>query len=102
MEHLVSITLYPSAYAKKQLIKKSVTPTAIEWQWKMGRGNQCQIAFDISIKLHTITSCHSCCGCFNSTLWKCAKKIQKCNFTIITYEQSNALPACFSDIQKTN
>ena len=74
----------------------------------MGRVNQCQIAFDISIKLHTITSCHSCCGCF---IPHCENSLNKFKITyLLTYklytlnsEQSMYyFPCIFAGTQKSN
>ena len=67
----------------------------------MGRVNQCQIAFDISIKLHTITSCHSCCGCFIPHYKNSLNKFKiTYNFTLIVLNNLILFHAFFLALKK--
>ena len=102
MEHLVPITLCPSAYAKKQLIKKAWLPLLLSdnERWTEGANVKLHLIFLLNCTplLHVI---HAVAG----TIPHCEnvlKKFKNRTLFIIVSEHSNALAACFSDIQKTN
>ena len=100
MEHLESITLYPSAYAKKQLIKKAWLPLLLSdnERWAEGTNVKLHLIFLLNCTplLHVIHAVAVSIPHCENVL----KKFKNVTLSIIAYERSNALPACFSDIQK--
>ena len=100
MEHLVSITLYPSAYAKKQLIKKAWLPLLLSdnERWAEETNVKLHLIFLLNCTplLHVIHAvADSIPHCENGL-----KKFKNVTLSILALEQSNALLAYFSDIKK--